>query len=51
MLYALYIIHLIRFEVGTPIIGEAVGLGVAVDYLNKIGMDHIHKYGVLPLYI
>jgi cysteine desulfurase/selenocysteine lyase len=33
-----------RFEAGTPAIGEAVGLGAAVDYLNKIGMDRVHEY-------
>ncbi|KAG0584054.1 hypothetical protein KC19_3G181300 [Ceratodon purpureus] len=33
-----------RFEAGTPAIGEAVGLGAAVDYLNNIGMDRIHEY-------
>jgi cysteine desulfurase/selenocysteine lyase len=30
-----------RFEAGTPPIAQAVGLGVAVDYLNTIGMDAI----------
>jgi cysteine desulfurase/selenocysteine lyase len=33
-----------RFEAGTPAIAEAVGLGVAVDYLEAIGMDRIHQY-------
>jgi cysteine desulfurase/selenocysteine lyase len=33
-----------RFEAGTPAIAEAVGLGAAVDYLKKIGMDRIHRY-------
>ncbi|XP_024363150.1 cysteine desulfurase 1, chloroplastic [Physcomitrium patens] len=33
-----------RFEAGTPAIGEAIGLGAALDYLNKIGMDRVHKY-------
>ncbi|KAG0553947.1 hypothetical protein KC19_12G051600 [Ceratodon purpureus] len=40
-----------RFEAGTPAIGEAIGLGAAVDYLNRIGMDRIHEYEVLPLNI
>lgn len=31
-----------KFEAGTPAIAEAIGLGAAVDYLNSIGMDHIH---------
>jgi cysteine desulfurase/selenocysteine lyase len=30
-----------RFEAGTPPIAEAVGLGVAVDYLSGIGMEAI----------
>jgi cysteine desulfurase/selenocysteine lyase len=30
-----------KFEAGTPAIAEAVGLGVAVDYLSGIGMNAI----------
>src|SRR6185503_18308501 len=30
-----------RFEAGTPMIAQAVGLGAAVDYLSGIGMDKI----------
>jgi len=30
-----------KFEAGTPAIAEAVGFGVAVDYLTNIGMDNI----------
>ncbi|BBN12911.1 cysteine desulfurase / selenocysteine lyase [Marchantia polymorpha subsp. ruderalis] len=33
-----------RFEAGTPAIGEAIGLGAAVEYLSNIGMDRIHAY-------
>ncbi|XP_031272538.1 cysteine desulfurase 1, chloroplastic [Pistacia vera] len=33
-----------RFEAGTPAIGEAVGLGAAIDYLSAIGMQRIHEY-------
>ncbi|XP_022153071.1 cysteine desulfurase 1, chloroplastic [Momordica charantia] len=33
-----------RFEAGTPAIGEAIGLGAAVDYLSGIGMQKIHSY-------
>ncbi len=33
-----------RLEAGTPNIAEAIGLGAAVDYLNKIGMDNIFEY-------
>lgn len=31
----------LRFEAGTPAIGEVIGLGAAVDYLTRIGMDRI----------
>ncbi len=33
-----------KFEAGTPAIGEAIALGVAVDYLLSIGMERIHAY-------
>ncbi|CEL93231.1 unnamed protein product [Vitrella brassicaformis CCMP3155] len=33
-----------RFEAGTPPIAQAVALGAAVDYLNKLGMDNIAEY-------
>lgn len=36
----------IRFEAGTPAIGEAIGLGAAIDYLSEIGMQKIHDYEV-----
>lgn len=32
-----------RLEAGTPPIAGAIGLGEAISYLNKIGMDNIHK--------
>ncbi|KAI3911423.1 hypothetical protein MKW98_010310 [Papaver atlanticum] len=35
-----------RFEAGTPAIGEAIGLGAAVDYLSEIGMQKIHDYEI-----
>jgi cysteine desulfurase/selenocysteine lyase len=35
-----------RFEAGTPPIAQAVGLGAAVDYLNRIGMDAVHAHDV-----
>jgi cysteine desulfurase/selenocysteine lyase len=34
-----------KFEAGTPAIAEAIGLGVAVDYLNGLGMAAIHAHG------
>ena len=33
-----------RFEAGTPPIAEAVGLTVAIGYLNDIGMDRIRAH-------
>jgi cysteine desulfurase/selenocysteine lyase len=33
-----------RFEAGTPDISGAIGLGVALDYLEKIGMDRIEAH-------
>ena len=33
-----------RLEAGTPNIAGAIGLGAAVDYLNKIGMNSINNY-------
>lgn len=35
-----------KFEYGTSHIAGAVGLGAAVDYLNKIGMDNIRKHEI-----
>jgi cysteine desulfurase/selenocysteine lyase len=32
-----------RFEAGTPAIVEAIGLGTAVDYVSRIGLDTIHQ--------
>jgi len=33
-----------KFEAGTPNISGAIGLGKAVDYLNKTGIDNIKKH-------
>ena len=33
-----------KFEAGTPNIASAIGLGAAIDYLEKIGMQTIHDY-------
>ncbi len=30
-----------KFEAGTPSVGDTVGLGAAIDYLNEIGMDRV----------
>lgn len=32
-----------KFEAGTPSISAVIGLGAAVDYINKVGIDTIHK--------
>ena len=40
-----------RFEAGTPAIGEAIGMGAAIDYLTCIGMDRIHEYEVNTRFI
>jgi cysteine desulfurase/selenocysteine lyase len=32
-----------KFEAGTQNVEGAVGLGAAIDYLNKIGMDNVEK--------
>lgn len=34
----------IKFEAGTPPIAEVIGLREAILYLEKIGMDNIHKH-------
>lgn len=33
-----------KFEPGTPPIAEAVSLGAAVDYLNRVGMDWMQQH-------
>jgi cysteine desulfurase/selenocysteine lyase len=33
-----------KFEAGTPAIGEAIGMGAALDYLQGVGLDRIHAY-------
>ncbi|HEX7096907.1 MAG TPA: SufS family cysteine desulfurase [Acidimicrobiales bacterium] len=35
-----------KFEAGTPPIAEIIGLGVAVDYLNGLGMDAVRAHEV-----
>jgi cysteine desulfurase/selenocysteine lyase len=35
-----------KFEAGTPNIADVVGFGVAVDYLEKIGMENIRKHEI-----
>jgi cysteine desulfurase/selenocysteine lyase len=33
-----------KFEAGTPSIADAIGLGAALDYVNKLGLVNIGKY-------
>jgi cysteine desulfurase / selenocysteine lyase len=33
-----------KFEAGTPAIGEAIGMGAALDYLQNLGMERIHAW-------
>ena len=33
-----------KFEAGTPPIAQGIGLGVAVEYLQQLGMDAIHAH-------
>ncbi|MBU0590745.1 cysteine desulfurase [Candidatus Micrarchaeota archaeon] len=33
-----------KFETGTPNVGSILGLGTAIDYINKIGLENIRKH-------
>ena len=33
-----------KFEAGTPAIGEAIGMGEALKYIKRIGLDNIHSW-------
>jgi cysteine desulfurase / selenocysteine lyase len=33
-----------KFEAGTPNIADAIGLGAALDYVNRLGLPNIAKY-------
>lgn len=35
-----------KFEAGVPNMAQAVGLGAALTYLTRIGMDNIHKHEI-----
>lgn len=35
-----------KFEAGTPVIGEAIGLGAAVKYLRQLGMDQVRAHEI-----
>lgn len=39
----------VRFEAGTPMIEQVVGLGAAVDYLTGLGMDAIRAHEIAIL--
>lgn len=34
----------VKFEAGTPMIAEAIGLSAAIDYINEVGPDEILRY-------
>lgn len=34
----------VKFEAGTPMIAEAVGLNAAIDYITEIGLDNIYQH-------
>lgn len=34
----------LRFESGTPMVAEVIGLGAAIDYLKGIGLEEIEQY-------
>src|SRR5215207_1925540 len=33
-----------KFEAGTPAVGDAIGLGVAAEYLGAIGMENVREH-------
>ena len=33
-----------KFEAGTPAIGEAIGMGAAISYLQKLGLENIKEW-------
>jgi cysteine desulfurase/selenocysteine lyase len=33
-----------KFEAGTPAIAQAIGLAAAIDYLDNVGMEAVHRY-------
>ena len=35
-----------RFEAGTPNIGDAIALGAAVDYLESLGMENVRQHDI-----
>jgi cysteine desulfurase/selenocysteine lyase len=40
----LYLPPPLRFEAGTPLIAEAIGLSAALDYITSIGQEKIHAW-------
>ncbi|MET0741229.1 MAG: cysteine desulfurase [Candidatus Nanopelagicales bacterium] len=42
--YATYAPPPQRFEAGTPMVAQAVGLAAAVDYLSAVGMTAVHEH-------
>ena len=42
--HSTYALPPMRFEAGTPAIAEAIGLGAACDYLQRLGLEEIHRF-------
>ena len=42
--HSTYALPPMRFEAGTPAIAEAIGLGAACDYLQRLGMEEVHRF-------
>lgn len=36
----------LKFEAGTPDISAVIGLGTAIDYLSKVGMENVRKHEI-----
>lgn len=34
----------LKFEAGTPMIAEVIGLGAAIDYIQELGLEKIHNW-------
>ncbi|MDR3623822.1 MAG: SufS family cysteine desulfurase [Chlamydiales bacterium] len=39
----------LKFEAGTPMIAEVIGLGASLDYLKDIGLSHIERHEIALL--
>ncbi len=39
-----------RFEAGTPPIAEVIGLGAAIDYITRVGVEHLANHARFLMY-